>query len=158
MRSIALPLAAALLLTACSAGSAALNGSASASGSASARGSAGAGASSQSGTSALQPAATITNADENKTLHIKVGQVVDVALKAAAGMENWDVANPDPAILAPTVNPAAAAARGMTLRAFKAVAAGTADVSATDRPLCNPGQACSHLVQGFKATVVVDAS
>jgi len=150
--------AALLLLTACSAGSATLNVSVAPSSSPSSGTLPSSSSPSQNGTSALQPAATITNADENKTLHVKVGQVVDVALKAANGMDSWAVANPDPAILAPTVDPAAAAARGMTLRAFKAAGAGTADLSATDRPLCNPGQVCSHLVQGFKATVVVDAS
>lgn len=84
-----------------------------------------------------------------------VGQVVNVALKADGGMDNWQVTAPDPAILAPAVNPAAAAAKGVTLRAFKAVAPGTATLSATDRPSCNPGQACSHLIRGFSASVVV---
>ncbi|HEX6511944.1 MAG TPA: hypothetical protein VF157_06580, partial [Chloroflexota bacterium] len=99
----------------------------------------------------------LTNADENKTLQLRVGQVLDVALKADDGMDNWQLDNPDPAVLAPTVNPAAAAAKGVTLRAFKAVAAGTAAIAATERPTCNPGEACSHLIRAFKATVVVTA-
>ncbi|HLQ35094.1 MAG TPA: hypothetical protein VK457_20600, partial [Chloroflexota bacterium] len=66
-------------------------------------------------------AATITLSDENKTVQVRVGQVVDVSLRAEEGMENWQVADPDPAILAPTVNPAAAAAKGVTFRAFRAV-------------------------------------
>jgi hypothetical protein len=113
--------------------------------------------SSAGGTSALEPALTITNADDGKTFQVRVGQVVDVALKAEAGMDNWQVANPAASILAPTVNPAAAAAQGVTLRAFKAVGAGTATIEATDRPTCGPGQACPHFVRAFRATVVVAA-
>ncbi|HEU0168987.1 MAG TPA: hypothetical protein VFS62_14510 [Chloroflexota bacterium] len=108
------------------------------------------------GGSALSPAVTITTQDDGKTFHVRVGQVVDVALQAAQGMANWEVQNPDPAILAPTVNPAAAAARGVTLRAFKAVAQGQADVMATDRPMCNPGVPCPQFIRALKATVVVD--
>ncbi|HVA25555.1 MAG TPA: hypothetical protein VMW62_14315 [Chloroflexota bacterium] len=110
---------------------------------------------SPTGGTALSPAATITNAGEGKSVQVHVGQVVDLALKADDTMEPWQVTNPDAAILAPSVNPAAAAAKGMTLRAFKAVGAGTATISATDRPVCNPGQACSHLIRAFTATVVV---
>lgn len=109
------------------------------------------------GTGALSPAATITNADQGKSFDVRVGQVVDVALKADEGMDNWQVAAPDPAVLAPTVHPAAAAARGVTLRAFKAVGAGSVRITATDRPTCTPGQACSQLIRGFSATVVVAA-
>ena len=108
-----------------------------------------------SGGTALSPAATITNAEEGKSIQVRVGQALDVVLKADDGMDPWQVANPDPAILAPTVNPAAAAAKGMTLRAFKAIAPGMAAVRATDRPTCNPGQACSRLIRAFTATVVV---
>ena len=107
--------------------------------------------------SALSPALTITNADDGKSFQVRVGQVVDVALTADSGMDNWQVANPTATILAPTVNPAAAAVRGVTLRAFKAVGAGTATIEATDRPSCGPGQACPHFVRAFKATVVVAA-
>ena len=116
-------------------------------------GSAGAGA----GTNALSPAVTITTQDDGKTFHVKVSQVVDLALQAAQGMANWEVQNPDPAVLAPTVNPAAAAAQGMTLRAFKSVATGQAVIMATDRPMCNPGVPCPQFIRAFKATVVVDA-
>jgi predicted secreted protein len=88
-------------------------------------------------------------------VQVRIGQVVDVALQADNGMDPWQVTNPDPAILAPTVNPAAAAARGVTLRAFQAVGVGTAKIDATDRPTCSPGQACPRLIRAFTATVVV---
>ncbi len=108
-----------------------------------------------SGASALSPAATITLDDDNRTIQVKVGQVLNVSLKADQGMDNWQVPNPDSTVLAPTVNPAAAAARGVTLRAFKAQAPGTATLTATDRATCNPGQACSQAVRSFHVTVVV---
>jgi len=110
------------------------------------------------GGSALAPAITITNADEGKTFHVKVNQVVDVSLTADSGMQNWNVQDPDPAVLKPIVNPAAAAAQGVTLRAFQAAAAGTAAIMATDRPACPPGQFCPQFIRAFKATVIVDAA
>lgn len=109
-------------------------------------------------TGPLQPAFTLTNADNGRTFHAKVGQVIDLTLRANQGMQDWVVQQPDPSILAPTPNPGAAAARGATLRAFRAVAAGTATIAATDRPVCPPGQACPQFILAWKATVIVDPS
>lgn len=103
----------------------------------------------------LNPAATVTNADAGKTFQIQVGDVIDVDLQARSGFENWQIAPPNSAILTPTVNPAAAAVRGATLRAFRAVGAGQTDITATDLPICAAGQACPQVVQGFKATIIV---
>lgn len=107
------------------------------------------------GTTTLSPVATIANEDDGKALQVQVGQVVDVALRAADSMENWQVDEPDPTILAPTVHRGATALRGVTLRAFKAVGPGTATISATDRPQCNPGQVCAQVILSFNATVEV---
>jgi len=101
---------------------------------------------------------TITNADEGKTFHVKIGWLIDVGLKADQGMQNWVIQPPDPNILAAAVNSAATAAQGTTLRAFQAIAAGTAPISATERPTCNPGQACPQFIRGWKVTIVVDVS
>ena len=97
----------------------------------------------------------ITNADNGKTIQYKVGERFALALRAAQGFEDWQVGKPDPRILQPTVNPAAAAARGVTLLAYEAVGAGQTDITATGRPICQAGQACPAIVQGFKVTVVV---
>jgi hypothetical protein len=105
--------------------------------------------------SPLNPAGTLTNADAGSTVHFKVGDTIDIALKAASGFQNWQVATPDPAMLRPTVNPAAAAVRGATLRAFQAVGAGTTEIMATSLPICAAGQACPQIVQGYKVTVVL---
>lgn len=93
--------------------------------------------------------------DAGSTVHYTVGDTIDVALNAASGFQNWQVATPDPAILRPTVNPAAAAVRGATLRALQAVGAGATAIMATSRPTCLAGQACSQIVQGYKVTVVI---
>jgi len=106
-------------------------------------------------TAAPSAAATITVADIGKTFDLRVGQIVGVSLQATEGMEDWQLAQPNPAVLEPVANPAAAAAQGVTLRSFKAVAPGTAEISATERPVCSPGQACSHAIRAFKAVVVV---
>ena len=105
--------------------------------------------------SPLHPAGTLTNADNGSTVHYKVGDTIDVALNAASGFQNWQVAPPDPAILRPTINPAAAAVRGATLRAFQAVGAGTTSITASSEPTCSAGQACPQLVQGYRVTVVI---
>jgi hypothetical protein len=105
--------------------------------------------------SPLHPAGTLTNADNGKTVHYQVGDTIDVALSAASGFQNWEVATPDLAVLVPTVNPAAAAVRGATLRAFQAVGAGQTAITATSKPDCPAGQACPQPVQTFKVTVTV---
>jgi hypothetical protein len=105
--------------------------------------------------SPMHPKRTITNTDIGSTVHIQVGDTIDLALKAANSFQNWEVAVPDATVLKPIANPAAAAARGMTLRTFQAVGAGQTDVTATSKPSCVAGQACPQLVQGFRVTVVV---
>lgn len=105
--------------------------------------------------SPLNPKGTLTNADAGSTVHFQVGDTIDLALHAASGFQNWEVALPDPAVLKPTVNPAAAAVRGATVRAFQAVGAGQTAIMATSRPICAAGQACPQIVQAFKVTVIV---
>lgn len=106
---------------------------------------------------AVPSAATlrVTLADQGKSLSASIGTTVDVDLQAAPGMQNWVVTAPSPAILQPVVNPAATAIRGATLRAYKAIAPGTAVITATDRPACAPGRACPQFIQGFRVTIVV---
>ncbi len=99
----------------------------------------------------------MTAADQGKTFHMAVGDVLTVSLQAESGFADWQLQEPDPKILMPIVNTGATAARGVTLRSFRAIAAGTATIAATDRPVCNPGEACSQLIRAFQATVVVDA-
>lgn len=106
--------------------------------------------------SPLHPKYTLTNADAGSTYHLQLGETIDLALRAGTGFQNWEVSAPDATVLKATVDPAAAAARGMTLRAFQAVGAGQTDIAATSKPSCVAGQACPQLIQGFRVTVVVD--
>ena len=59
-------------------------------------------------------------------------------------------------VLAPTVDPAATAAIGVTLAAFKAMQPGQVDVTANASPKCSPGQACPMYlaVYSLKVTVI----
>ena len=104
----------------------------------------------------LNYARTITNADNGMTVQIKVGDRIALVLQAPTGFDPWDVAPPDPHILMPVPNPAAAAARGVTLRAFLAAGPGQTTIMATDRVHCDTTQgACAGAIQGFRVTVVV---
>ncbi|HEY8694932.1 MAG TPA: hypothetical protein VIR57_19555 [Chloroflexota bacterium] len=103
---------------------------------------------------ASQATVTITNADNGKTLHAAIGANVIVALKFDSGMRNWTIQAPDPAVLAPAATPAPASST--TTQAYRAAAAGTASIRASDRAACAPGQVCPHFVVAFNATVVVN--
>jgi hypothetical protein len=94
--------------------------------------------------------------EKDKTATMRVGQKVEVVLHAANGMENWkQVRSSNESVLAPTVNPAATAVRGVTLSAFRAVSPGQAEITAYAGPLCSPGNACAMFlaVVSIKVTV-----
>jgi hypothetical protein len=85
----------------------------------------------------------VTATENTHSVTLRVGQTLAVVLHARAGMTNWNgVRSSDQSVVAPIVNPAAAAARGVTLAAFRAVAPGQASIDATAGPDCSPGQAC----------------
>jgi hypothetical protein len=99
---------------------------------------------------------TITNADNGATVQVAVGDDVSLALRVPPGADPWQVQQPDPQVLAPIPNPAAAAV-GVTLRAFRAASPGQATIAAESRPHCDAGGACPGAIQGFRVTVVVAA-
>jgi hypothetical protein len=87
---------------------------------------------------------------------MRVGQKLEVVLHAGSGMNNWtQPRSSDESILAPTVNPAATAVRGVTLAAFLAKAPGPVDVSAYGSPTCPSGLACPMYVIVFSMRVTV---
>jgi len=66
---------------------------------------------------------TVTENDHTVTMH--PGQKLEVVLHAPNGMNNWShPESHDTSVLSPTVDPAATAARGVTLAAFEAKQAG----------------------------------
>ncbi|MDQ6901182.1 MAG: protease inhibitor I42 family protein [Candidatus Dormibacteraeota bacterium] len=96
--------------------------------------------------------------EKSRTATMRVGQKVEVVLHANPGMTTWSgVRSSDPSVLAAIVNPAATAARGITLAAFQALAPGKATITATAGADCSPGQACPQyaLLLTIEVTVVV---
>jgi len=61
----------------------------------------------------------------------------------------------DESILSPVVDPAATAARGVTLAAFIAKKPGTVDVTATASPVCPSGAMCPMYVALYTLKVTV---
>jgi hypothetical protein len=98
----------------------------------------------------------VTVTETTQAASMRVGQKLEVVLHAGSGMNNWtQPRSSDESILAPTVNPAATAVRGVTLAAFLAKAPGQATVSAYGSPTCPSGQACPMYVIVFSVKVTV---
>jgi hypothetical protein len=96
--------------------------------------------------------------EKDRVTTLRAGQKLEVALHAGNGMNNWmQVRSSNESILAPTVNPAATAVRGVTLAAFNAMAPGEAEITAYSSPSCSPGQACPMYVQVWSVRVTVTA-
>lgn len=94
--------------------------------------------------------------EKDHAVTVRVGQRLELVLHAYSGMTTWSqVRTSDPSILAPRVNPAATAVRGVTLAAFEALAPGEADVTAVATPDCAPGQACPALAMLYTLKVTV---
>lgn len=92
------------------------------------------------------------------SVKMHVGQKLEVVLHSYPGMNDWtQPKSSDETIVAPIVNPAATAARGITLAAFQAVAPGQADITANASPKCSPGQACPAYVAVYSVRVTVTA-
>ena len=139
MRSLLIAVVAGLLFTACSVATCACSGAVGATPSAS---------------PGIGFAATVT--ETTRTASIRVGQSLEVVLHAGSGMTSWaQPKSSDESILAPTVNPAATAVRGVTLAAFEARAPGQVNITAYASPVCPSGQACPMYVMVFAATVTV---
>jgi len=96
----------------------------------------------------------VSEKDTAATLH--TGQKLEVVLHAAPNMANWtDVHSSDPAILKVVVNPAATAARGVTIAAYQAVAKGHAQITATAAPDCKTNMACPQFMAVWSVEVTV---
>jgi hypothetical protein len=98
----------------------------------------------------------VTVTETTKAASMRVGQKLEVVLHAGSQMNNWtQPKSSDESVLAPIVNPAASAARGVTLAAFQARAPGQVNVTAYTGPLCAGGQACPMYVILFSVQVTV---
>ena len=99
---------------------------------------------------------TVTEMDHSATMH--VGQRLEVVLHANNGMNSWThPRSNNESVLAPTVDPAATAARGVTLAAFVANSPGQANITAVGSPVCPSGQPCPMFAILFSVVVTVTA-
>jgi hypothetical protein len=95
----------------------------------------------------------ITERDHDATVH--TGQKIEVVLRARSGFTDWSsVTTDNEAILAP-IPTGITAARGVTIAGFKALAPGTATITAAAGPVCSPGQACPMYAVLFSVQVTV---
>lgn len=97
---------------------------------------------------------TATNSDHAVTMH--VGQKLEVVLRATQGMQNWShPVSSDQSVLGPVVDPAATAARGVTLAAFEAKKAGDVTVTSYAGAACPSGQACPMYLAVYSLRVTI---
>ena len=100
------------------------------------------------------PVVGVTEHDHTATVH--VGQKLELALRAANGMNNWThPESSDASVLAPTVDPAATAAVGVTLAMFIAKKPGGVEVTSTSSPRCPPNAACPMFLAVYSLKVTV---
>jgi hypothetical protein len=119
-------------------------------------GSAGTGSGTPSPGTGVRFDAAVSEKDTTATIH--VGQKLEVVLHAYTGMANWTPPkSSNEAILAPIVNPAATAARGVTLAGFQALAQGEVEISSNSSPNCSPGHACPMYIAVYSVKVTVTA-
>jgi hypothetical protein len=93
---------------------------------------------------------TITQQDNGQTFNIQVGDRVVVKMGTTL---DWTVDIEPPGILVP-VPGVGTLARGVQ-GIYLAARPGTATLTATGRPICNPGQACPQFIQEVQVTIVV---
>ncbi len=98
--------------------------------------------------------ATATNDVHELSMH--VGQRLEVVLRASSGLNSWThPESSDRSVLSPIVDPAATAARGVTLAAFEAMKPGQVMVRSNSSPACSPGQACPMLIAVYSLKVTI---
>ena len=96
----------------------------------------------------------VTEKDMSATL--RAGQTIEVVLHARPGLQNWTgVRSSNTAVLVPIVDPAATAARGVTLAAFRALTPGEVQITATASPVCPSNGMCPMFVALYQVDVTV---
>ena len=94
--------------------------------------------------------------EKDRAVSVHVGQTIQLELHARSGMSDWgNVTVDDQTVLRPVASDITPV-RGETIALFRAVAAGTATVTATAGPLCSPNQACPQYAVLFEVRVTVD--
>ncbi len=98
----------------------------------------------------------VTATEKDHAVSMHAGQKLEVVLHTASGMVNWShpISN-DPSVLAPVVDPAATAARGVTLAAFEAKKSGEVEVTSMAGPLCPTGAMCPMYAIAYMLNVTI---
>jgi hypothetical protein len=95
----------------------------------------------------------VTDKDQDVTVH--AGQRIEVFLSERPGLTLWSgLRSDDETVLAP-IPTGVTAARGVTIGGFKAVAPGTASISAYATAVCSPDEACPMYAALFSVRVTV---
>ncbi|HET7338712.1 MAG TPA: hypothetical protein VFK22_04135 [Candidatus Dormibacteraeota bacterium] len=97
----------------------------------------------------------VTATEKDHAVSMHVGEKLQVVLHGGGQLNYQQVQSSDESVLAPTVDPAATAVRGVTLAAFVARSAGTARVTAVGAPVCPSGQPCPMFAVLYTLTVTV---
>jgi len=105
------------------------------------------------------PRFDVTATEADHTITMRVGQSLEVVLHKSNNLNNWShPSSSDETLLASIVDPAAIAARGVTLAAFVARMPGTVDVTATASPVCPSGAMCPMYVALYSLKVTITQS
>lgn len=97
----------------------------------------------------------VTATEQDHAVSMHVGQKLQVVLHGGTQVNYQQVQSNDQTVLAPTVDPAATAVRGVTLAAFIAKSQGTARVTAVGSPVCPSGAMCPMYAVLYTLTVTV---
>lgn len=97
----------------------------------------------------------VTATEKDHAVSMHAGQKLEVVLHGGTQMRYQQVRSSDTSILEPTVDPAATAALGVTLAAFKADRTGQATVTAIGAPVCPSGAMCPMYAVLYTLTVTV---
>jgi len=98
----------------------------------------------------------VTATEKDHAVTMRAGQTLDVVLHAGSNMTNWShPESNDTTVLSPIVDPAATAARGVTLAAFRAKKPGEVGVTSMAGPLCPSGALCPMYAVAYGLTVTI---
>jgi hypothetical protein len=98
----------------------------------------------------------VVASETDHAVAMHVGQTLEVVLHAPNNMNNWThPASSDESVLGPLVDPAATAARGVTLAAYQARKVGQVDLNSTASPRCSAGQPCPMYLAVYSLKVTI---
>lgn len=98
----------------------------------------------------------VTATEKDHAVTMRSGQTLEVVLRAGSNMTNWShPQSNDTAVLSPIVDPAATAARGVTLAAFQAKKPGEVVVTSMAGPLCPSGAMCPMYAVAYSLKVTI---